>query len=83
MFNFPIVDGHIDIAWNYTSLNRKFEDSAEIKQTLESSDISNYEGIVSVGFPEIKAANIRVVLSTIWVETFESVYPSRKEVSFN
>lgn len=76
MNTMPIIDGHIDLAWNKIALNRCFEDSVEIKHNKESVSITDVEGMASVGFPEIRAANIRAIFSTIWVETSESIHPS-------
>lgn len=76
MNKIPIIDGHLDLAWNSIALNRCFEDSVEIKHEKEPISITDVEGVASVGFPEIKAANIRVLFSTIWVETSKSINPS-------
>lgn len=72
----PIIDGHIDLAWNWLALNRLFEDSVELKGNKDTEETKQYEGIASVGFPEIKQGNIRIIFGTIWVETANSLHPS-------
>ena len=72
----PIIDGHIDLAWNYVALNREFENSVEIKRNMDSKYVTQFEGIATVGYPEIKNANIRMIFATIWVESDKSLYPS-------
>lgn len=76
MSTIPIIDGHIDLAWNEINLGRHFEDSIEIKHSSESNSITEVEGITTVGYPEIKKGNIRILLSTIWIETEKSLFPS-------
>ena len=57
-----IVDSHEDIAFNSVVLGQDFLSSAYAKRTHESSPW----GIPTVGFPEVKEANIRVVFASIW-----------------
>ncbi len=76
MKSIPIIDGHIDLAWNYCALNRFFIDSIEKKQIEENKYIIAQEGKCSVGFPEMRRGNVRILFGTIWVETKESLYPS-------
>lgn len=35
MSSIPIIDGHIDLAWNKINLGRHFQDSVNIKRLLE------------------------------------------------
>ena len=76
MNTIPIIDGHIDLAWNKIALQRVFEESVEIKHKKDSKLIIQEEGSSAVGYPEIKSANVRVIFATIWVETCKSLYPT-------
>lgn len=76
MKNIPIIDGHIDLAWNYFALKRSFVDSIEKKQSEEADYIVAQEGKCSVGLPEVSRGNVRILFATIWVETKDSLYPS-------
>ena len=74
--NIPIIDGHIDLAWNNIALGRRFEDSVIEKRSKDSVEIVRTEGEATVGFPEVKNANIRIIFGTIWLETKDSIYPT-------
>lgn len=76
MIEMPIIDGHIDLAWNEINLHRRFIDSVIEKHLKENAYITDNEGKATVGFPEVKKANIRIILATIWVETDKSLFPS-------
>ena len=76
MKQIPIIDGHIDLAWNYIALRRRFEDSIDIKHSNDGKEIVKTEGQASVGFPEIQKGNIRIIFATIWVETNKSLFPT-------
>lgn len=76
MKQIPIIDGHIDVAWNYIALRRRFEDSIDIKHSNDGKEIVKTEGQASVGFPEIQKGNIRIIFATIWVETNKSLFPT-------
>lgn len=76
MSSIPIIDGHIDLAWNKINLGRHFQDSVNIKRLLEPVAVTSIEGKAAVGYPEVVKANIRILLSTIWVETDKSIFPS-------
>lgn len=76
MKRIPIIDGHIDLAWNYIALGRRFEDSINIKHCNDREETVKVEGKATVGFPEIERANIRIIFATIWVESDKSLYPS-------
>ena len=60
-----IVDAHEDIAFNSEVLGRDFLLSAYTKREQETSAPSPW-GIPTVGFPEMEAANVRVVFASIW-----------------
>jgi len=62
---FAIVDSHEDIAFNSVMLGRDFLLSAYETRKLEGV-ASAARGTATVGFPEMKEANIRVVLASIW-----------------
>ena len=76
MKDVPVIDGHIDLAWNYTALGRRFEQSVSVKHKLDSEEIIKAEGLAAVGLPEVKAGNIRIIFGTIWVETAQSLFPT-------
>lgn len=76
MKQIPIIDGHIDLAWNYIAIGRRFEDSINIKHSNDGKEIVKTEGQASVGFPEIQKGNIRIIFATIWVETDKSLFPT-------
>lgn len=76
MSSIPIIDGHIDLAWNYTAIGRRFESSIEIKHQEDRHDIIEKEGLAAVGLPETQKGNVRVLFGTIWVETESSLYPT-------
>lgn len=76
MKQIPIIDGHIDLAWNYIAIGRRFEDSIDIKHSNDRKEIVKTEGLASVGFPEVQKGNIRIIFATIWVETDKSLYPT-------
>lgn len=76
MIALPVIDGHIDIAWNYTALGRRFEDPVKVKHKKDKKHIVDTEGYAAVGFPEAKSGNVRLIFGTIWVESEKSVYPT-------
>jgi membrane dipeptidase len=57
-----IVDSHEDIAFNAVVLGQDFLSSAYAKRTHGASQW----GIPTVGFPELKEANVRLVFASIW-----------------
>ena len=57
-----IVDAHEDIAFNAVTLGQDFLLSAFAKRASGSSQW----GVPTVGLPEVKEANIRVVFASIW-----------------
>ena len=59
-----IVDSHEDIAFNCVMLGRDFLRSAHETRKQEGS--TGASGLATVGFPEMEAANVRVVLASIW-----------------
>lgn len=72
----PIIDGHIDLAWNYIALGRRFEQSIVTKHLHDCANVVKSEGIAAVGLPEAKAGNVRIIFGTIWAETVKSLYPT-------
>lgn len=71
-----IVDGHQDIAWNRLGIGRDFLESVAEKRLREGDEPAHGEGVALVGWPEIQAANIRVIFATIWVQPIDSSYPA-------
>lgn len=76
MYTQKIIDGHLDIAWGFLSLNRDFLASAREKALAETDMIKEMEGIATVGLPELYQANVGIVCGTIWVESDHSTQPS-------
>lgn len=76
MYNGKVIDSHLDIAWNYQSLNRDFLSSAYDKAVLDSEDVKRGEGIASIGVPELRRGNFGIVCGSIWVEPAQSAQPS-------
>ena len=76
VFNDKIVDGHLDIAWNYQSLKRDFLSSADDKAALDSDAVRVVEGVPAVGLPDLRRGNFGIVCASIWVEPADSVQPS-------
>jgi len=64
-----IVDSHEDIAFNAVVLGQDFLSSAYAKRTRENSQW----GVPTVGFPEVKEANIRVVFASIWAAACHNI----------
>ncbi len=62
-----IVDAHQDIAWNKLALNRDFFESVADKRAHEGAKPAHGEGSAVVGFPELLAANVRVIFATLYV----------------
>ncbi|HEX7592567.1 MAG TPA: hypothetical protein VF429_00185 [Anaerolineae bacterium] len=60
-----IVDAHQDIAWNKLALNRDFFESVADKRAREGAKPAHGEGSAVVGFPELLAANVRVIFATL------------------
>jgi len=58
-----IVDAHEDIAFNAVVLGQDFLVSALAKRLHASPSVW---GVPTVGLPELKAANVRVVFASIW-----------------
>ncbi|MCL2164331.1 MAG: membrane dipeptidase [Oscillospiraceae bacterium] len=76
MYTKNIIDGHLDIAWGYQSLQRDFLVSAREKSLAETEFITSVEGIATVGYPELRQANVSIVCGTIWTESENSMQPS-------
>lgn len=70
---YPIIDGHQDIAWNKLALNRDFMESAFVKRVF---DHQHDQGVALVGVPEAERANIRIIFSTLWAQSNTSLYPA-------
>jgi membrane dipeptidase len=62
-----IVDAHQDIAWNRLALKRDLFESVVEKRSREGPHPAHGEGTALVGFPELVAANVRVVFATLYV----------------
>ncbi len=74
--NLPIVDAHLDIAWNKFALNRDFLESVAEKRAREGARPAHNEGSALVGLPDLIAGNVRVVFATTFVA---QARPDRKE----
>ncbi len=72
-----IVDAHQDIAWNRVALNREFYESVSDKRRREGAVPAHGEGSAVVGYPELVAGNVRLVLATLFVAPPE---PNRKSL---
>ena len=72
----PIVDAHLDIAWNKFALNRDFLESITEKRAREGTNPAHGEGSALVGLPELIAGNVRVAFVTTFVA---QATPGRKE----
>lgn len=62
-----IVDAHQDIAWNRIALGRSFFESAVQKRLREGPNPAHGKGTAVTGFPELLAANVRLVFGTLYV----------------
>ena len=71
-----IVDGHLDIAWNWQSLGREFASSVVEKAKADSDEVREAEGTAAVGLPELIRGNFGVVVGSLWVEPSNSAQPT-------
>lgn len=68
---FLVVDSHEDIAFNAVVLGRDFSQSALSERVRFASRATSW-GIPTVGFPEMKTANVRVAFASIWAAACEN-----------
>jgi len=63
-----IVDGHLDIAWNYLNSQRDFRQSADARRRQETDPVflSRY-GRSMVGLPELLLGRVAVACGTVFV----------------
>lgn len=71
-----IIDGHLDVAWNYQSLGCCFQLSTWEKTQNEADHIQSFEGEAAVGLPELRRGNFGLIVASIWIEPENSVQPS-------
>ena len=76
----PILDAHLDIAWNALSFDRdQLLDLAEMRRR-EADMTGSARGNCTVSLPEMQRANVRVCLATILCRALPAEVP---EMEFN
>ena len=61
----PIIDAHLDIAWNALSYDRDQLLELDRMRDVESGMSGSYRGNCTVSLPEMRRANVRVCLGTL------------------
>jgi len=74
----PLIDGHLDLAMNALLYERDLtRPLAEIRQREQGMD-HDEPGIATVSLPELKHANVRVVMGTLIARSRPWVKPQRR-----
>ncbi|MHB9027081.1 MAG: dipeptidase [Armatimonadota bacterium] len=63
-----IIDGHIDLSWNAVDLGREETAPLEEIRAREGEAPAHGEGVATVSLPALRAAGVRLLLATIFVE---------------
>lgn len=82
MTNSIIVDGHLDIAWNYLNNGRDFRRSVEEHRYRETDPVRlRRYGRCMVGLPEIIQARIALTFASIFVSpSWSKMYPDERYI---
>lgn len=82
MTNPIIVDGHLDIAWNYFNNGRDFQRSVEEQRYRETDPVRlRRYGRCMVGLPEIIQARVALACGSIYVApSWSTMYPDERIV---
>ena len=71
----PIIDGHLDIAWNALSYDRDQLLELDRMRKIESGMSESSRGNCTVSLPEMRRANVRVCLGTLLCRSFPDELP--------
>ena len=79
-----VVDGHLDIAWNYYNNGRDFTQSALATRPQErGSAVARYYGARMVGLPECLLGRVALVVGTIFVAPASSAFFPDEQVLYD
>ena len=76
----PIIDAHLDIAWNALSFDRDQLLEVEEMRALEAGMSSALRGRCTVSIPEMRRANVRVCLATVLCRALPSEMPQMEGI---
>ncbi len=80
----PIIDSHLDLAWNALSWNRDLtEPIDQLRQRERGMSDDLGRGNATVCLPEMRRGQIRVCLATILVRAKREVQPERGHLRIN
>ncbi|MCY4535321.1 MAG: membrane dipeptidase [Bryobacterales bacterium] len=71
----PIIDGHLDIAWNALSYDRDQLLELDRMREIEAGMSGSSRGKCTVSLPEMRRANVRVCLGTLLCRSFPDELP--------
>ena len=71
----PIIDGHLDIAWNALSYDRDQLLELDRMREIEAGMSGSSRGKCTVSLPELRRANVRVCLGTLLCRSFPDELP--------
>ncbi len=72
----PLIDGHLDIAWNALSYDRdQLLDLGRMRE-IEAGMSGGCRGNCTVSLPEMRRANVRVCLGTLLCRSFPADLPA-------
>jgi membrane dipeptidase len=71
----PIIDAHLDIAWNALSYDRDQLLELDRMREVESGMTGSSRGNCTVSLPEMRRANVRVCLGTLLCRSFPEDLP--------
>src|SRR5688572_13509394 len=74
----PIIDSHLDLAWNALSWNRDLTEPLDVLRRRESGMSDDpARGRATVCLPEMRRGQVRACLATILVRAKRDVQPAR------
>ena len=80
----PIIDSHLDLAWNALSWNRDLTEPLDVLRQRESGMSDDpARGRATVCLPEMRRGQVRVCLATILVRAKREVQPARGHLRIN